>query len=121
MLSRPLTKLLKKGTPFVWTPYTPEAFTVLKQALVQAPVLAIPNFEKQFTLETDASDTRFGAVLMQEGHLIAYLSKPVCAKNQGLSTYEKECMAIVMAVDKWRSYLQHQAFVIKTIIEAFCF
>ena len=56
-------------------------------------------------LETDASDIGFGAVLMQEGHPIAYLSKPACAKNQALSTYEKECMAIIMAVDKWRTYL----------------
>ena len=65
-------------------------------------------------METDASENGFGAVLMQSGHPIAYLSKPVCAKNQGLSTYEKECMAIIMAVDKWRSYLHHQKFVIKT-------
>jgi hydroxymethylpyrimidine/phosphomethylpyrimidine kinase len=91
--------------PFVWTPNTHEAFEVLKQALVQAPVLAIPDFAKQFILEKDASDTGFGAVLMQGGHPVAYLSKPVCDKNKGLSTYEKECMAIVMAVDKWRSYL----------------
>jgi hydroxymethylpyrimidine/phosphomethylpyrimidine kinase len=105
MMSKPLTNLLKKGVPFVWTPNTQEAFEVLKQALVQTPVLAIPDFAKQFILETDASDTGFGAVLMQGGHPVAYLSKPVCDKNKGLSTYEKECMAIVMAVDKWRSYL----------------
>jgi hypothetical protein len=42
---------------------------------------------------------------MQDGHPVAYLSKPVCAKNQAMSTYEKECMAIIMAVDKWRAYL----------------
>lgn len=45
---------------------------------------------------------------------MAYLSKLVCAKNQVLSTYEKECMAIIMAVDKWRAYLQHKEFIIKT-------
>lgn len=65
-------------------------------------------------LETDASDIGFGAVLMQEGHPIAYLSKPVCAKNQALSTYEKECMAIIMAIHKWRAYLQNQEFIIIT-------
>ena len=53
--------------PFVWTPSTREAFAVLKLALVQALVLAIPNFAKPFILETDASDTDFGAVLMQAG------------------------------------------------------
>jgi hypothetical protein len=86
----------------------------LKEALGKAPVLAIPDFQKQFVLETDASDIGFGAVLMQEGHPIAYLSKPMCAKNQALSTYEKECMAIIMAVEKWRAYLQNQEFIIKT-------
>jgi len=65
-------------------------------------------------VETDASDLGFGAVLMQEGHPIAYLRKPVCHKNQALSTYEKECMALLIAVDKWRSYLQNQEFIIKT-------
>lgn len=105
--------MLKKGVPFVWTSSTQEAFDILKQALVQALVLAIPDFQKQFTLETDASDCGFGAVLMQ-GHPVAYLSKQVCPKNQALSTYEKECMAIIMAVDKWRCYLQHKTFIIKT-------
>jgi hypothetical protein len=65
-------------------------------------------------LETDASDISFGAVLMQEGHPVAYLSKSVCAKNQALSTYEKECMAIITVVEKWRACLQHQEFIIKT-------
>jgi hypothetical protein len=106
--------LLKKNVPFVWTEQAEIAFQQLKSALVQAPVLAIPDFSKQFVLETDASDVGFGAVLMQEGHPVAYLSKAVCAKNRSLSTYEKECMAIIMAVEKWRPYLQHKLFVIKT-------
>jgi hypothetical protein len=68
-------------------------------------MLAIPDFNKTFVLETDASEVGFGAVLLQDSHPIAYLSKVVCAKNQALSTYEKECMAIILAVDKWRPYL----------------
>jgi len=114
MLSRPLTLLLKKGTPFAWTPTTEEAFQLLKQAMMQAPVLSLPDFHKPFVLETDASDSGFGAVLMQEGHTIAYLSKPLSGRNQGLSTYKKECMAILLAVDKWRCYLQHNQFSIRT-------
>lgn len=86
---------------------------MLKHALVQAPVLAIPDFNKLFVLETDACDTGFRVVSMQEGHPVAYLRKPVCEKNKGMLTYEKECMAVILAVDKWRSYLQHQEFVIK--------
>ena len=92
LLSRPLTLLLKKRVPFVWTPATAQAFQLLKEALVAAPVLAIPDFSKPFTLETDASDIGLGVVLMQYGHPLAYLSKSSCAKNQALSTYGKECM-----------------------------
>ena len=114
MISRPLTALLKKGTPFQWTTATHEAFSLLKQALTEAPVLAIPDFHQPFILETDASDTGLGAVLMQDGHPLAFLSKPLCPKNQALSTYEKECMAILMAVEKWRPYLQHKEFITKT-------
>lgn len=65
-------------------------------------------------METDASDGGIGAVLSQEGHPIAYLSKALGPRSKGLSTYEKECMAILLAVEHWRSYLQHQEFMILT-------
>ena len=90
MLSKPLTLLLKKGTQFFWSPDAHQAFTVLKQALLTAPVWAIPDFAKQFVIETDASDVGLGVVLMQDDHPIAYLSKALYPKNQALTTYEKE-------------------------------
>ena len=114
MICRPLTQLLKKGTPFVWTSSTEEDFQLLKQALMEAPVLAIPYFTKTFVWETAACDYGLGAMLMQERHLVAYLSKPLYPRNQALSTYEKECIAILMAVEKWCPYLQHKEFLIKT-------
>jgi hypothetical protein len=60
------------------------------------------------------SDQGIGAVLMQNNHPIVYLSKPLGPKNQGLSVYEKECLAILLAIDKWRTYLQHQHFITRT-------
>ena len=114
MLSKPLTNLLKKGIPFQWTVQTQDAFELLKFALVNAPVLAVPDYSKQFVIETDTSDAGFGAVLMQEGHPISYLSKPLSDRNKALSTYEKECMALLLAVEKWRSYLVGQEFLIRT-------
>jgi len=81
---------------------------------VQAPVLAVPNFELPFIEETDASDLGIGAVLMQADHPVAYLSKHLCPRNQALSVYEKECLAILMAIDNWRPYLQHRRFLIRT-------
>jgi hypothetical protein len=56
-ISRPLTILLRKQTPFIWTVETQLAFDTLKQALIAAPVLALPNFKCPFVVETDASDT----------------------------------------------------------------
>jgi hypothetical protein len=61
--------------------------------------LALPNFSKQFQVETDASDLGVGAVLMQEGHPLAYISKALGPRTKGLSTYEKEYLAILIAVD----------------------
>ena len=77
-------------------------------------MLALPEFSKSFTIETDASATGIGAVLMQCGHPIAYLRKALGIKAQALSTYEKECLALIMAVNKWKPYLQHQEFTIVT-------
>lgn len=66
VIARPLFNLLKKGTPFIWTSVTEQAFQVLKQQLMSAPVLALPDFAKTFTVETDACADGIGAVLQQE-------------------------------------------------------
>lgn len=79
-----------------------------------APVLALPDFSKTFVLETDASDKGICAVLQQDGHPIAYVSRALGPRNLMLSTYEKECLAILLAVDYWRSYLQSAEFIIRT-------
>jgi hypothetical protein len=64
ILCKPLTELLKKHTLFICTDLHEHAFSALKRALVEAPVLALPDFSKQFQLETDASDLGVGAILM---------------------------------------------------------
>lgn len=71
MISRPLTDMLRKGVPFIWTSTTEEAFQLLKQKLIQAPILVVPDFSKTFVVETNASDLGVGVVLMQEQHPIA--------------------------------------------------
>jgi hypothetical protein len=107
VIARPLTSLLKKNTMFVWTAVHDEAFQALKHSLSTAPVLALPNFQKPFSIKTDASGVGIGVVLQQEGHPLAFVSKALGVANMGLSTYEKEYLAILLAVNHWRANLQH--------------
>jgi hypothetical protein len=76
--------------------------------------LALPNFAKPFVIETDASNSGLGAVLMQDDNPLAFFSKALGPKSRRLSTYEKELMAILLAVQAWRPYLQFQEFLILT-------
>ena len=107
-----MTELLKKNA-FHWDESTQKAFEDLKAAMLSAPMLALPDFTETFVVETDAPRVGFGPMLMQEGYPIAYLSKALSPNHQSLSTYEKQLMAVVMAVDKWRSYLLGKHFIIR--------
>ena len=98
ILAKPLTELLKKNTLFIWTTSHDQSFQALKQALSSSPVLALPDFSKPFRIETDASASGIDAVLTQEGHPLAFLSKALGHRSRGLNTYEKEYMAVLMAV-----------------------
>lgn len=113
MISKPLNDMLKSGN-FIWTPESESAFLELKQAITSAPVLALPNFDEEFFIETDASGLGIGAVLTQRKHPVAFLSKCLSPKNQALSTYEKEMLAVLFAVEKWRPYLLGHQFTILT-------
>lgn len=113
MIAHPLTELLKKDN-FKWSPAVDFAFSALKQALASTPVLALPDFTVPFTIECDASDMGIGAVLSQNQHPIAFLSKSLAEKHKTLSVYDKEMMAIVFAVQKWRHYLLEHPFKILT-------
>ncbi|GJQ95526.1 putative ribonuclease H-like domain-containing protein [Tanacetum coccineum] len=70
---------------------------IVKKAMMEAPVLGLPNFAQEFVVETDASRTGIGAVLCQNRHPIAYLSKTLAAKHQSLSNYQKEFLAVLAA------------------------
>lgn len=113
LLCRPLTELLKKGA-FMWNQNAQDAFQKIKDSLVSAPVLALPNFNSTFIVETDASQLGIGAVLMQAGHPIAFISKTLGPRWKSLSVYEKELLAIVFAVQRWEQYLSGSHFIIKT-------
>ncbi|XP_004296076.1 PREDICTED: uncharacterized protein LOC101299658 [Fragaria vesca subsp. vesca] len=112
-IAKPLTDLLKRNQ-FLWSPRAEEAFNQLKSAVTTAPVLALPDFSKPFVVETDTCGSGIGAVLSQEKRPVAYLSKALSPSHQTLSTYDKEMMAILFAVGKWRHYLLGNRFTILT-------
>lgn len=84
----------------------------------RTPVLALPDFSKPLVVETDACKGGVRAVLMQYNHPIAYLSKALSQKHMGLSTYENVLLTVIIATQKWRSYLLGHTFIIKTDHEA---
>ncbi|XP_026451954.1 uncharacterized protein LOC113352338 [Papaver somniferum] len=116
-----LTDCLKCDT-FEWTEEADKSFNLLKKKLCSAPVLAIPNFDKTFEIHCDASVVGIGAVLSQEGHLVAYYN---IEKNSDTrkkwSTYELELIALVHALKNWHPYLIHSEFVVNTDHQALKF
>ena len=108
-LARPLHDLTKKGFQFVWGEKQQEAFDKLKEAVTSAPVLIMPDLNKSFFVEADASLTGYGAVLSQEVegalHPVAFLSHSFTETERNYTTHDRELLAIVNALKEWRSYL----------------
>ncbi|GJS85476.1 reverse transcriptase domain-containing protein [Tanacetum coccineum] len=108
-ISRPMTHLLEKNTPFIFSEDCILAFQTLKKKLTEAPILIAPNWDQPFEIMCDASDYAIGAVLGQriEKHFrpIHYASKTMTEAETNYTTTEKEMLAVVYAFEKFRSYL----------------
>lgn len=114
-LTAPFTALLKKeNSKWHWPMEAESAFQNQKQALTTGPVLRMPNFSQPFEIECDASGRGLGAVLMQDRQHVAYFSRILSGKLLTKSAYEKELMALVLAVQHWRPYLLGRRFVVRT-------
>lgn len=111
-IANPLTNMLKNNN-FQWSEEAEKAFETLKLAMCTISVLPLPNFDKPFIIETDACYGGVGVVLMQDHRPISYISKAFSKKNMGLSIYEKELLALVLAISKWGHYLEGNYFIIR--------
>ena len=118
LIAEPLTNLLKKNVKFIWDEKCQKSFDKLKAILKNSPVLLAPNFEKEFKVAVDASDIGAGAVLLQEDidgvdHPVCYFSKKFDKHQKNYSTIEKECLALVLALQHFEVYITCSATPIK--------
>ena len=109
-ISAPLTKLLHKDVPFVWTNEHEEAISAIKQCLIEAPKLYCPDFNKQFEIWSDCSDVGIGGVILQRDekgaeNVVAFTSRVLNKAERNYSVTERECLAIIHCLETFRPYI----------------
>lgn len=117
-IARPLNQLTRKNTKFDWSPECQKSFITLKSSLLDPKILQYPDFNKQFTLTTDASKEACGAILSQESNgqelPVAYASRSFTKGECNKATIEKELAAIHWAINYFRPYLYGKKFLVKS-------
>jgi hypothetical protein len=109
-ITAPLENLLKKAEVFQWTPECDKAFETLKEKLNTTPILIFPNWENEFHVHVDASGISLGAILAQPGdgamdHPIYFVSRKLSQAERNYTTTEREGLAMIYALQKFRHYL----------------
>eukprot|EP01018_Ginkgo_biloba_P009589 Gb_00243 [translate_table: standard] len=120
MIAAPMTECIR-GRVFRWTSVAQQSFELLKKKMLKVPVLSLPNFNKVFKIECDASRVRIGAVLSQEGRPVEFFNEKLNNVRQKYSTYDKQFYALVQALKYWRYYLLPKEFVVFTDHQALRF
>jgi hypothetical protein len=113
LIAAPLTRLLHRDA-YTWDQEAEDAFQALKRALTTGLVLQMPDFDKLFIVDCDASGVGFGAVLHQGAGPVAFFSRPFAARHLKLAAYERELIGLVQAVCHWRPYLWGRQFLVRT-------
>ncbi|KZS03675.1 Uncharacterized protein APZ42_033546, partial [Daphnia magna] len=123
-IAQPLTALTKKGASFLWENEQRNSFTALKKALTSAPILAHPDYESPMIIMSDACGYGIGAVLSQskdgKEFPLAYASRQLSKAELNYSITEKECLALIWALQKFRGFIWGCKIVIITDHEALC-
>ena len=108
-IARPLCRLLEKDTKFNFDAACQSSFEEIKSKLVEAPIMAKPDWNSEFEIMCDANDYVMGVVLGQKAHkmfrAIYYASKTFNEAQENYSTTEKEMLAMVFACEKFRPYI----------------
>ncbi|XP_065356057.1 uncharacterized protein LOC135950441 [Calliphora vicina] len=115
----PITETLSTKRKFNWTTEAQKSFEKIKFLLTTTPVLSNPDFTRKFYLHCDASDYGIGAVLVQlddngSEKPVAYMSKKLNTAQRNYSVTERECLAAIEAIKKFRCYLELQEFEVIT-------
>ena len=117
-VAKPLYRLTSKGVKFTWEEEHEEAIQLLKTRLLQAPILAFPNFRHPFVIDTDASETALGAVLSQifdgEERPIAFESRVLDKTEVNYATTKREALGILQAMQRFRPYIYGSQCIVRT-------
>ncbi len=123
-LAKPLTDLTRKGITFTWGAAQQESFELLKAAMTETLLLAFPDYSLPFEIHPDACGYGLGAVLLQKvggvDRPLAYASRLMTTCEQNYSVTEQECLALVWAVVKFRTYVWGRPITIVTDHHALC-
>jgi hypothetical protein len=104
-ITAPLNELIVKVVPFSWNTQQENAFDMLKDKLTHARLLQLPDFNKTFELECDASGIGLGGVMLQERKSVAYFSEKLSGPVLNYSTCDKELYSLVRCLEIWQHYL----------------
>ena len=114
----PLIRCTEKVKKFDWTDECQQAFNVIRHLVCSEPILTLPDFDKEFRLEADASHYGVGAVISQKYDKswkpVAYFSKHLSKTERNYSTSEKELLAIILAIEHFRQFLNGKEFEVFT-------
>ena len=118
-IAKPLHRLTERNFKFKWTPECQQSFEELKVKLTTTPILAYPDYNKPFLLDTDASDVGIGAVLSQrdeEGHekVVAFASRSLTKAERKYCVTRRELLAVVVFTQHFRPYLLGREFTLRT-------
>jgi len=116
--AKPLTMLLKKDNKFIWSLNEQKSFDYMKTTLTEMTEVYLPDLNGPFVIQSDAADRTIGSILLQEKdgirHPIWFASRSLKPAEINYSTSEKECLAVLWAIEKFRGFIEYSHFVVET-------